>query len=38
MHPLFLILGTLAVNYPEVTARVLVVYVGYLTLRAWLRQ
>jgi hypothetical protein len=38
MHPLFLILGTLAVGYPDVTARVLVAYVGYLILRAWLRR
>ncbi len=38
MNPLFLIIGTLAVGYPDVTARVFAVYVGYLVLRAWLRR
>lgn len=37
MHPLFLILGTLAVGYPDVTAQVVGIYVGFLMLRAWLR-
>ncbi len=38
MHPLFLIIGTLTVGYPDVTIRVFAIYVGLRVLRAHLRR
>ncbi|MBA3312065.1 MAG: hypothetical protein H0T47_02060 [Planctomycetaceae bacterium] len=38
LNPLFLIIGTLGVGYPDVTARVFAVYVSFLLLRMRLRR
>ncbi len=38
MNPLFLIIGTLAIGYPDVTAGVLAVYVGFLLVPTLLRR